>query len=206
MPKFPPTGFEQAWFGTTDHRELGAPALPPVLLAPLIAAPLAMAVIDAQGTIVGWNDFATALLGWKARDVVGRSIETTVLPDELIQAYRDIAKSRPADDARIAIRRFSIPLRTSDGWEPVVEIALASSLDPNQTLYAVYAWIPDEPAGAAKRGVNARSASGRGRQRPVIDGACPQPLPASECPAPAGASARGGEAGTNVVSLFDPNA
>ena len=52
-------------------------------------APEALVMTDAEGTIKSWNPMAAETFGWSADEVLGRSVDETVVPEQYRQAFRE---------------------------------------------------------------------------------------------------------------------
>ncbi|MFB7445243.1 SpoIIE family protein phosphatase [Streptomyces mirabilis] len=105
----------------TDHTPLSEP------VSPREVPDAAIAMLDAEGTVVGWTHAAEQLVGYSAREVVGRSA-AHVLP--------------PAEDAPSA-SAFAEQCRAQDGWSGTVMVRHRDGHAIKMTLRISLLWGQD---------------------------------------------------------------
>ncbi|MFE0450241.1 SpoIIE family protein phosphatase [Streptomyces sp. NPDC058914] len=105
----------------TDHTPLTEP------VSPREIPDAAIAMLDAEGTVVGWTHAAEKLVGYSAREVVGRSA-AHVLP--------------PAEDAPSA-SEFAERCRAQDGWSGTVAVRHRDGHAIKMTLRISLLWGQD---------------------------------------------------------------
>ncbi len=101
---------------------------------------------DATGTITAWNDGAETLLGHRAADAIGRSLDL-IVPD----AYRDahwsaFRRAMATGECRLDRAATNLPVVHADGSErtlPARFVFLTDARDRPVGAMAIYA----EPAG-----------------------------------------------------------
>jgi len=95
------------------------------------SSPLAIAVFEADGSVLRWNRAAERLFGIRAEDVEGRTLETAALPDWLANARHVAAwlqsgssvehAFQRADGGTIDIAMFAAPLQGAEGYVAIFE-------------------------------------------------------------------------------------
>ncbi|MER5537661.1 SpoIIE family protein phosphatase [Streptomyces mirabilis] len=105
----------------TDHTPLTEP------VSPREIPDAAIAMLDAEGTVVGWTHAAEQLVGYSAGEVVGRSA-AHVLP--------------PAEDA-LSASAFAEQCRAQDGWSGTVTVRHRDGHAINMTLRISRLWGQD---------------------------------------------------------------
>lgn len=85
----------------------------------------AVVIIDAQGTISGWNRQAEAMFGWEMVEVVGRSLGATIVPAQYRDAHaRGVARFLSTGEATMLNKRIEISALRKDGTEFPVELTI----------------------------------------------------------------------------------
>ncbi|MFF1744488.1 SpoIIE family protein phosphatase [Streptomyces mirabilis] len=105
----------------TDHTPLTEP------VSPREIPDAAIAMLDAEGTVVGWTHAAEQLVGYSAGEVVGQSA-AHVLP--------------PAEDA-LSASAFAEQCRAQDGWSGTVTVRHRDGHAINMTLRISRLWGQD---------------------------------------------------------------
>ncbi|MEU1036410.1 SpoIIE family protein phosphatase [Streptomyces mirabilis] len=106
---------------TTDHTPLAEP------VSPREIPDAAIAMLDAEGTVVGWTHAAEQLVGYSAGEVVGRSAAHVLPP----------AKSAPSAPA------FAEQCRAQDGWSGAVTVRHRDGHAIKMTLRISRLWGQD---------------------------------------------------------------
>ena len=85
----------------------------------------AVITIDDNGAITGWNPQAEKIFGWTREEVVGRSVDQTIMPERYRQAHRaGLARYLTTGEAQVLNKRIELmALRRSDEEFPV-ELAI----------------------------------------------------------------------------------
>jgi PAS domain S-box-containing protein len=87
----------------------------------------ALLVITRDGTILAWNDGATALFGYSSEDALGRTIFDTIVPPDLTHAKRAWLASAADTEATA----YESVRRRKDGQRIWVDITLRVHREPN---------------------------------------------------------------------------
>ena len=84
------------------------------------ATPLTVAEVDADGTIVRWNDEAEAMFGWSREEVVGEQVspDTTERRDEFLESWR-----RALGGERIRAAEIQQETKAGDELELLLSVA-----------------------------------------------------------------------------------
>ena len=86
----------------------------------------AVITIDADGLITGWNPQAETIFGWPAKDAIGRSLASTVIPPEQREAYaHGLTRFLATGDGPVLNRRIEMAAWHRDGRKFPVEISLS---------------------------------------------------------------------------------
>ncbi|MBW0144477.1 HWE histidine kinase domain-containing protein [Sphingomicrobium clamense] len=103
-----------------------SPFIDPAILEGILATALdAVIVSDAKGTIVEWNQHATITLGWERDDILGRTMESTIVPEHHRQSHVEgMTRLQQGEQARILNRRLELTARHRSGVEIPVEMAI----------------------------------------------------------------------------------
>lgn len=95
--------------------------------------------MDLNGTIIHWNDAATALLGWSRDEAIGASLGTLLVPErnrgrlvKRLQAYQS------GDAQPTGVRRFDTETLHKSGHEIPVELSIAPCLIDGKMLFNAF--------------------------------------------------------------------
>jgi PAS domain S-box-containing protein len=84
----------------------------------------AVVTIDADGTVVDWNEEATRTFGWTAEEAIGRELASLIIPEAFRAAHRNaLARLRAAGKAA-GRRRFELVGLRHDGGHVPVELSI----------------------------------------------------------------------------------
>jgi len=87
----------------------------------------AIITIDASGNVTGWNEQAEMIFGWLAREVIGRPITETIIPERFKQAHEQgVAKALAMHNGEMLNRRIEVMAVRRDGVEISIELSLAA--------------------------------------------------------------------------------
>jgi PAS domain S-box-containing protein len=87
----------------------------------------AVITIDDQSRITGWNRCAANMFGWKADEVMNRSLTETIIPSHLHERHlRGMQRFLTAQESLVLHRRIEMTARRRDGAEFPVELSIAS--------------------------------------------------------------------------------
>ena len=102
------------------------PDLDPALLRAVVRTTAdAVVSIDEDGRLTGWNPAATALFGWRAGEVVGRSLAEVLVPPELRDAHRaGLRRYVETGVSRVAGRPLALSAMHRDGSRIPVHITI----------------------------------------------------------------------------------
>lgn len=101
----------------------------------LAAAPDPIVVIQEDGTVLAWNRAAERTFGWRADEMVGRSVER-IVPERFREAHRrGVARGLAAGETRVIRREDGLTALRKDGREIPVLCSLAAWAAAGRTLY-----------------------------------------------------------------------
>lgn len=98
------------------------------------ASPDALIALRIDGTVVAWNRAAEAIFGYRADEMIGRSLDEALVPPEAREAARDAHREvlatgsavfqavRRAKDGRLVPVDASMRLTTMPGLDPIIAI------------------------------------------------------------------------------------
>jgi PAS domain S-box-containing protein len=129
------------------------PGLDPALLRAVVRTTTdAVVSIDEDGLITGWNPAATALFGWPAEEVVGRSLADVLVPPELRDAHRaGLRRYVDTRVSRVAGRPLALTALCRDGWRVAVQITIWPSEDHRDSCVRFHAFFRELTESAAQR-------------------------------------------------------
>jgi two-component system sensor kinase FixL len=82
---------------------------------------------DDDGVVRRWNSQAEAILGWSADEVIGRSLENTIVPDELRLGHRaGMERFKLTGAGPMLGQRLELPARHRDGHLIDVELSISA--------------------------------------------------------------------------------
>jgi len=85
----------------------------------------ALITMDSDGVITGWNPQAEKTFGWTREAVLGRTVETTLMPERFRDAHRQgLAHYLATGEATVLNKRIEITALHRDGSEFPVELAI----------------------------------------------------------------------------------
>ena len=85
----------------------------------------AVVVIDAAGRIIDWNSQAVMTFGWSREEIVGKSLEETVVPPRYREAHRRGMRAFPASGGGAIInKRVELSAIHRDGHEFPIELTV----------------------------------------------------------------------------------
>jgi PAS domain S-box-containing protein len=94
--------------------------------------------MDATGRISSWNPRAEALFGWREDEVLGRTLDDTILPVLADEAGQSALPRLMGDQTGGTGRRFETRVKRRDGSEFPVELALNRLTIDGHILYTAY--------------------------------------------------------------------
>lgn len=103
-----------------------SPLIDPAILEGILATALdAVIVSDAEGKIVEWNQHATSTLGWERGEIIGKTMESTIVPESHRQSHAEgMIRLKEGKPARILDQRLELTARHCSGEEIPVEMAI----------------------------------------------------------------------------------
>lgn len=103
----------------------------------LEAALDAIVVMDAQGRITEINASAQRILGWTRADLVGRSLQDTIIPPRYREAHqRSFAEHLRTGESRILGQRLELHARRADGSEFPCELIVTRVDLADEVIFA----------------------------------------------------------------------
>jgi PAS domain S-box-containing protein len=110
--------------------------LHPGLASVLETALDAVCVMDASGTVTGWNDHAATLFGWSAEEAVGHRLSELIIPPDLRPAHeRGLAYYLATGEGPVLDRRIEVFALNSNGDEFPVEVSITATDDFGEQLF-----------------------------------------------------------------------
>lgn len=98
--------------------------------------PNAQIRIDPEGTVIGWNDAATALFGWTAAEMVGQELAAHLVPPTFQEAHRaGLRRFRETAAMPLVNTRYTQLARCKDGREILVDISLTAHQTDHGTTF-----------------------------------------------------------------------
>src|SRR5258706_1219160 len=103
------------------------------------SAPYAVIVIDSAGKIIGWNPQAETIFGWKAKEIIGKYLSDTIIPERL----RDAGKNELLHYLQTAAGSFSnqtieMPALDKSGREFFVYISISVTMIKGQKHFTAF--------------------------------------------------------------------
>lgn len=82
---------------------------------------------DDDGVVRRWNSQAEAILGWTADEIIGRSLEDTIVPEEQRAGHRaGMERFRLTGAGPLLGQRLELPARHRDGYLVDVELSISA--------------------------------------------------------------------------------
>jgi PAS domain S-box-containing protein len=86
----------------------------------------AVILMDAQGAITGWNAQAQQIFGWKAKEVIGKTLAETIVPQQYRQSHKSgLRRFLSTGKGRLIGRRIEMAALHRDGREFPVELSIS---------------------------------------------------------------------------------
>lgn len=99
----------------------------------------AVVVIDDKGAIQEWNRQAEIAFGWSRTEVLGRMLETVIIPEELRSSHRrGLAGAQERSSAVMVGRRFETKALRRDGSRFQVELAISELQGHDRREYSAF--------------------------------------------------------------------
>ena len=87
----------------------------------------AIVAMDQHGKITDFNPAAARLFGYDAKDMIGKSVADTIVPERLRDAHRrGLERFLQSGQGQVVGRRVEMPARRCDGSEVDVELSIAA--------------------------------------------------------------------------------
>lgn len=113
--------------------------LDPSSQALIEGAPDGIAVLDAEGDVVAWNEAAARLFLLDPSRAIGRELVGLIFPEHLQHALRAVLRRQLHEsDAPVAQRQLEVAARRADGAELPVDVTTAAIGTATMPLLAVY--------------------------------------------------------------------
>jgi PAS domain S-box-containing protein len=88
------------------------------------SAPDAVIVMDATGKIVGWNPQAEVIFGWKAKEIIGKNLRDTIIPERMHNELLHYFET----DSGAAIKTIESPALRKSGKEFFVSLSISVTM------------------------------------------------------------------------------
>lgn len=112
----------------------------------------AVCVMDASGTVTGWNERAASLFGWDGNEAVGRRLSELIIPPELRDSHeRGLAHYIATGEGPVLNRRIEVPALNADGDQFPVELSITASRQFGDLLFIGFVRDISERAVLAER-------------------------------------------------------
>ncbi len=86
----------------------------------------AFVAIDAQGAITGWNPRAEAMFGWSRKQVIGKLLVETIIPERYREAHtKGLRRFLAGGESPVLNRRLELSALHRDGREFSVELTIS---------------------------------------------------------------------------------
>jgi PAS domain S-box-containing protein len=86
----------------------------------------AYVAMDETGVIIAWNREAEKLFGWPAREALGRTVEHTLVPEQLRPRHRDgLDRYLRTGEGPVLGQRLEMPALRRDGSEVPIELTIS---------------------------------------------------------------------------------
>ena len=120
----------------------------------VLAAIDAAVTMNADGTVLNWNDAAATLLGWSRDEAIGSSLATLIVPERNRKLLADrLLAYRAGDEHPTEVRRFKTEALHRGGYEIPVELSIApGQLDQSLVFTAFVRDLRSELAETEDRG------------------------------------------------------
>jgi PAS domain S-box-containing protein len=107
------------------------------IIAPIGRSVLdAVVVIDAEGSVLAWNDLATQTFGWAAAEAIGRNLGDLIVPEQLSKAHRDgMRRYQLTGEARVVNRRIEISAVDKTGREFPIELGIVDMTVRDRSIF-----------------------------------------------------------------------
>ena len=85
----------------------------------------AFVAMDAGGMIVEWNAAAETMFGWRAEEAIGRSLASTIVPEDQRAAHeRGLARYLTTGEGPVLNKKVEVNALRRDGTEFIVELTI----------------------------------------------------------------------------------
>ncbi len=126
--------------------------LHPGLASVLETALDAVCIMNASGTVTGWNDHAATLFGWSSKKAVGRRLSELIVPPKLRDAHeRGLTHYLATGEGPVLDRRIEVTALNANGDEFPVEMAVTASEQFGDLLFIGFIRDISERNAAAER-------------------------------------------------------
>lgn len=126
--------------------------LHPGLTSVLETALDAVCIMDANGTVTGWNDHAATLFGWSSHEAVGRQLSELIIPPKLRPAHEQgLARFLATGEGPVLDRRIEVSALNASGDEFPVELSITASEQFGDLLFIGFVRDISERNAAAER-------------------------------------------------------
>ncbi len=102
----------------------------------------AVVTVNNQGNIIGWNKQAEKLFGWTSQEILGKSLEATIMPSQYRERYlQEFPRLVQSNDAPMLHKRFELVGKHRNNREIPLEISVSSI--PTKTGIIVNGFLRD---------------------------------------------------------------
>lgn len=99
----------------------------------------AIIVADHEGNVTLWNRNAEEMFGWKADQIIGRSLTETIVPPEYRSAHSGgLARFGETGEANILGKRLELSALAKDGREFPIELTVVAHYREAGTLFVAF--------------------------------------------------------------------
>lgn len=102
--------------------------LHPGLASVLETALEAVCVMDSSGTVIGWNERAADLFGWRSEQAIGQRLSQLIVPPDLrVSHERGLAHYLATGEGPVLDRRMEVSALNANGDQFPVELSITAS-------------------------------------------------------------------------------
>ena len=99
----------------------------------------AVVSIDIQGVIIGWNSQAERIFGWKRGEVLGQTLEQTIIPAKFVASHSaGLQRYLQTGDSRVLNQRLELSACGRDGREFPVELSIVPIRSPHGLQFSAF--------------------------------------------------------------------
>lgn len=99
----------------------------------------AAVTMDMEGRITGWNNQAENIFGWRAEDIIGQKMSSTIIPHQHRQGHiQGMKHYKETGEGPVLNKRFEITALRQDGREFPIELAITPLLSGGKIIFSAF--------------------------------------------------------------------